>query len=134
MLQLVDLGLDLGSHPGIGMSNRDGHDAAKKIQILLAFDVPHVLHGGVIGHQRVFVVNGDGREHVLLVLLEDIFFCHGRNLEKYFTGQTALCVWCFTFPATLSRSSIKFKSAPSLLRFSYFRQSSEFAKHKRVHV
>src|SRR5947208_12520145 len=65
MLKLIDLVFDFGGDAGIGMSNRDGHDAAKKIQILLAFNIPQVLHGGMVGDQGIFVINGDGRKKVL---------------------------------------------------------------------
>ena len=62
VLQFVHLGLDLGGNAGIRMAYGDGDDAAKEVQVLVAIDVPQVLHAGVIGDQRLGEVIGDRRE------------------------------------------------------------------------
>jgi hypothetical protein len=63
-----------------------GHNPAKEIQILVTLHVPQVLHAGVVGHQRFRVVSRNGREEILLVLLEDLIFGHSA-LRGFATGD-----------------------------------------------
>ncbi len=76
MLQLVHLRFDLGSDARVSMAHGDGHDAAEEIQILVAINVPYVLHGRMVGHERVVVIRGDGREKVLLMFPDNFVFGH----------------------------------------------------------
>src|ERR1700723_516122 len=82
MLQLVDLRLDLRRHLWITVSDPDGEDPAEKVEISVPLDVPNVLHGRVVGDQRLTKVVRDRRPDEFLVLADDLFTtargCLGR--------------------------------------------------------
>ena len=68
MLQAIDLRVHLGGDLRIAMPNRNGKDAAKKIQILVPVKIPYVLHLTAVGHQRLFKVVGDRRPKEFFML------------------------------------------------------------------
>lgn len=43
---------------GIAMANRDGEDAAEKVEVLVAVKIPEVLHLATIGDQQLLEVVG----------------------------------------------------------------------------
>src|SRR5579863_8606750 len=55
------------------MADRDGKDAAEKIEIFFALDVPHVLHRAVIRHQRLLIKIRRGGPDIFLVLANHLF-------------------------------------------------------------
>ena len=58
------------------MADADGDNAAEEVEILLALDVPDVLHLGVIHGNGIGEVVGDRREDVFLLLAVDL--CAGE--------------------------------------------------------
>jgi len=50
------------------VADADGDDAAKEIEILLAVEIPKVLHAGVVGDERFLVIINDRRPQEFLVL------------------------------------------------------------------
>src|SRR5271167_2131867 len=64
------------------MTHADGHDAAKKIEILVTLDVPQVLHRGAVRHQRILVVVGDRRPNEFLVLTHHFVAACRSNLWR----------------------------------------------------
>ena len=77
MLQFVDLGVDLAGDFGIAVANGDGEDAAEKVEVLAALDVPDVLHFGTIGDERPLVVIGDGWPDEFFMLGDDFVAAGG---------------------------------------------------------
>lgn len=73
MLQAVNLRLGSRDDARIAMADTDGDNAAEKIEVLLTFDVPDVLHGGVVHGQGVGVVGRDRREDKFLLFAIDLF-------------------------------------------------------------
>lgn len=78
MLKFVDLGVDFAGDARVAVADRDGQDAAEEIKILAAFDVPDVLHFGVVGDEGFLVVVSDGRPDVFFVF-GDGFFAAGHR-------------------------------------------------------
>ena len=76
VLQLVDLRFHLRGNPRVGMTNRDGHDAAEEVEILVAIGIPEILHAGVICDERLREVRCDRWEKILLMFANDFFFSH----------------------------------------------------------
>jgi hypothetical protein len=99
VLHLVDLGLGLFRDAGIAMADADGNDAAKEIEILLAFHVPDMLHGGVVHGDGIGVVVGDGWEDEFLLLAIDLF-----------AGKMALIDGCSSHNGLVEWRSINDKS------------------------
>jgi len=73
VLQLVHLRVDLAGDSWIAVAYGNGQDPAKKIEVLAPFDVPDVLHFGVIGDQRVLVVVRHRRPDIFFVLGDGFF-------------------------------------------------------------
>ena len=71
MLQAVDLSFGARDHARIAVAHADGHDATKKVEILLALDVPNMLHQAAVHGQRIGVVVRDRRKYVFLLLAID---------------------------------------------------------------
>src|SRR5579859_552946 len=78
VLQLVDLGVDLAGDFGIAVAHGDGQDAAEKVEVLAAFDVPDMLHFRVVGDERFLIVVRYRGPDVLFVLGDDFFAARHR--------------------------------------------------------
>ena len=76
VLKLIYLGLDLGGDPRIAVTHGNRDDSTKKVEVLVALQVPQILHGGMIGHQRIRVISRNGGKEVLLLFSDDLFFSH----------------------------------------------------------
>ena len=77
MLDLVNLRLDFVRHLGVRVAHADRHDAAQKVEKLLALGVPNVLALGMVDHHRVLEVGGDTVEKVFLLFANDFVVSHG---------------------------------------------------------
>jgi hypothetical protein len=76
MLQLVHLGVDFAIHFLIAVADAYRHNAAEKIEVLIAVDIPNVLILGARYNERLFVVVEDRWEKVVAVRKQDLFFGH----------------------------------------------------------
>ena len=95
MLQPIDLRVHFRSDLGIAMPNRNGKDAAKKVQILVPVEIPDVLHLAAIGHQRLFKVVGDRRPQEFFMFGDDFLtarFCGAQRrwCWSYRSGHNAV--------------------------------------------
>ena len=54
VLQAIDLCVDFRGDLRIAMPYGDGKDAAKEVEVLVAVEIPNVLHLAAVGDQRVF--------------------------------------------------------------------------------
>jgi len=91
-------------------------DAAEKVEVLVAFHVPQILHRTVVGDERVLVIIGHRRPDEFLVLADD-FFTSGGN-DCFRRGGHArpfiiCCADCFgnRTACAKSRRRIKINSA-----------------------
>ncbi len=64
------------------MSDADGEYPAEEIEVFIAFDIPEVLHGCVVGHEWFAVVVRDRRPDKLLVLADNLFAASCRHLGR----------------------------------------------------
>src|SRR5271170_3185476 len=55
------------------MPDADRDDASEKVEVLIPFDVPEVLHRGVVRHEGFLVVVRDRWPEVLPVLAHNLF-------------------------------------------------------------
>jgi hypothetical protein len=76
MLQRVHLGMHFAVHFFIAVAHADGHDAAKKIQILVAVGVPDVLILGARYDQRLFVIMENRGEKIFAIREENFILSH----------------------------------------------------------
>lgn len=71
VLKAVELLLDSGCDLRIAMPHTDGNDSPEEIEILIAFDVPQVLHRRTLGNERLLIIRGDCRPEVFIVLSQN---------------------------------------------------------------
>ncbi len=93
VLHPVDLRVDLAGDFGIAVAHRDGQDAAEEIEIFAAFQVPEVLHLGMVGDKRALVIVGHRRPEKLFVLRDDFVAACCRALGGWggFCGRGHGC-------------------------------------------
>ena len=97
-----------------------GHNAAKKVQVLVAFDVPEVLHRSVICNERLLIVVRDRRPNEFLVLANDFVRSCFSHLGR---GRHSVCPfsWCNSLePSSIGRmcSRLRLRAGNLAIRFS----------------
>ena len=71
VLQAVHLRGDFAGDFGIAVADGNGEDAAEEVEVLVAVEVPEVLHLAAVGDQRLLEVVGDRGPEIFLVLGDD---------------------------------------------------------------
>jgi len=90
VLQAIDLRGDFAGDLGVAVADGDGQDAAEEIEVLVAVEIPEVLHLAAVGDQGLLEVVGDRGPEVFFVLGDD-FVAAGAAGELGCGNE--LC-WC----------------------------------------
>lgn len=79
VLEAVHLRGHLAGDLGVAVADGDSEDAAKEIEVLVAVEIPDVLHRAAVGHQRLLEVVGHRGPEVFLVLGDDFVALRGAR-------------------------------------------------------
>ena len=111
VLQLVDLRLDLRRDLRIAVAHADGHDPAEEIEVLVALDIPQVLHRAVVGHQRMLVIVRHRRPQKLLVLADHFFAAARHSLVPQAPSTASRVTQCPNLFVVIYRGPSQFNLA-----------------------
>ena len=103
VLQAVDLRAHFAGDFRIAVPHGDRQDAAEEIQVLVAFDVPEMLHLAAVSHQRLLEIVGHRGPQIFFVLGDGFFAARatrerGCRYEMCWRGHGGIL--CFKVAAT----------------------------------